>query len=201
MREFWEDAYAEDDFIFGTEPNVFLTGCTDLLQPGQHALALADGEGRNGVWLAQQGLKVHSVDFSSNALQKARQLARMQGVAITFEEADLFNWSWPKEDYDVIVAIFVQFAPPDKRDQLFRHMKDALKPGGLLLLEGYTPKQLDYKTGGPSNADNLYTESLLRNAFDDWEILELREYEAFLTEGTRHYGQSALIDLVARKPL
>ncbi len=201
MREFWDEAYAENDYIFGTEPNLFLTRCVDLLESGQHALALADGEGRNGVWLAQRGLKVHSIDFSANALNKARQLARLQGVAVTFEEADLLTWNWPAEHYDVVAAIFIQFAAPAQRAQIFRHIRSALKPGGLLLLEGYTPKQLDYKTGGPSNVDNLYTEALLREAFGDWEILELREYEAFLTEGTKHYGQSALIDLVARKPL
>ncbi len=200
MREFWDEAYAENDYIFGTEPNLFLTRCVDLLESGKHALALADGEGRNGVWLAQRGLKVHSIDFSANALQKARQLARLQGVAITFEEADLLTWNWPTEHYDLVAAIFIQFAPPAQREQIFRHIKAALKPGGLLLMEGYTPKQLDYKTGGPSNPDNLYTETLLRDAFGDWEILELREYEAFLTEGTKHYGQSALIDLAARKP-
>lgn len=200
MREFWDEAYAENDYIFGTEPNLFLTRCADLLESGKHALALADGEGRNGVWLAQRGLKVHSIDFSANALQKARQLARLQGVAISFEEADLLTWNWPTEHYDLVAAIFIQFAPPAQREQIFRHIKAALKPGGLLLMEGYTPKQLDYKTGGPSNPDNLYTETLLRDAFGDWEILELREYEAFLTEGTKHYGQSALIDLVARKP-
>lgn len=201
MREFWDEAYAESDYIFGTEPNQFLTRCVDLLESGHHALALADGEGRNGVWLAQRGLKVHSIDFSANALNKARQLARLQGVAVSFEEADLLTWNWPVEHYDLVAAIFIQFAPPAQREQIFRRIKSTLKPGGLLLLEGYTPKQLDYRTGGPSNPDNLYTEALLRDAFGDWEILELREYEAFLTEGTKHYGQSALIDLVARKPL
>lgn len=201
VREFWDEAYAENDYIFGTEPNQFLARCVDLLESGKHALALADGEGRNGVWLAQRGLKVHSIDFSANALHKARQLARLQGVAITFEEADLMSWNWPVEQYDLVAAIFIQFTPPAQREELFRHIKSTLKPGGLLLMEGYTPKQLDYKTGGPSNVDFLYTETLLQEAFGDWEILELREYESFLTEGTRHYGQSALIDLVARKPL
>ena len=98
-----------------------------------------------------------------------------------------------------MVAIFIQFADPDTRARLFAHMKSALKPNGLILLQGYTPKQLDYKTGGPPNLDHLYTESLLRDEFSDMTILELQAYEAVLREGTQHSGQSALIGLVARK--
>ena len=163
-------------------------------------LAVADGEGRNGVWLAEQGLDVLSVDSSSVALEKARQLAQKRGVSAKCEQVDLTQWSWGENRFDVVAAIFIQFAPPGLREQMFAHIKCCLKPGGLLLLQGYTPRQLHYRTGGPSQAENLYTETLLREAFADMEIIELREHDDIISEGAGHSGMSALIDLVARKP-
>ena len=198
-REMWDGHYAEAHYIFGTEPNVFLAAQKALLKPGQRALAVADGEGRNGVWLAEQGLSVVSVDFSAPAVEKAKKLAGERGVSVERHVSDVMAWNWPVNAFDVVAAIFIQFASPEQRPVLFQHMKDALKPGGYLILQGYTPKQLEYKTGGPSCAENMYTESLLRESFADMEILCLREHEAFITEGTKHYGQSALIDMVARK--
>ena len=198
-REMWDGHYADPQYIFGTEPNVFLASQKALLKPGQRALAVADGEGRNGVWLAQQGLSVVSVDFSSLAVEKARRLAAERGVEVEFHVADVLAWDWPREAFDIVAAIFIQFAAPRERDILFARMKEALKPGGHLILQGYTPKQLEYRTGGPSAVENLYTAALLREAFADMHILHLREHEDFLAEGTKHYGMSALIDMVARK--
>jgi len=198
-REMWDGHYAEPHYIFGTEPNVFLASQKALLQPGQRALAVADGEGRNGVWLAQQGLSVVSVDFSAPAVEKARRLAAERGVEVEFHVADVLAWDWPRQAFDIVAAIFIQFAAPPERDILFARIKDALNPGGHLILQGYTPKQLEYRTGGPSAVENLYTAALLREAFADMDILHLREHEDFLTEGTKHYGMSALIDMVARK--
>jgi cyclopropane fatty-acyl-phospholipid synthase-like methyltransferase len=195
----WDGHFATPDYIFGTEPNVFLASQQALLKPGQRALAVADGEGRNGVWLAEQGLQVVSVDFSAPAVEKARRLAAERGVTVESHVADVMAWDWPVGSFDVVAAIFIQFVSPGQRPTLFQHLKDALKPGGILMLEGYTPKQLEYRTGGPSAEENMYTEALLRESFADMEILHLREYEAFIAEGTKHYGQSALIDMVARK--
>ncbi|MEJ5211168.1 MAG: class I SAM-dependent methyltransferase [Burkholderiales bacterium] len=198
-REMWDGHYAEPHYIFGTEPNVFLASQKALLRPGQRALAVADGEGRNGVWLAQQGLQVVSVDFSAPAVEKAKRLAAERGVQVEFHVADVMEWDWPQQAFDIVAAIFIQFAPPRERAILFQRIKDALKPGGHLILQGYTPKQLEYRTGGPSAAENMYTEDLLRQAFADMDILHLREHEDFIAEGTKHYGMSALIDMVARK--
>lgn len=161
---------------------------------------MADGEGRNGVWLAQQGLSVLSIDNSAVALAKARRLADERGVALTIEQADLETWSWPEGAFDLVVAIFIQFARPELRARIFANLRRALKPGGLLLLEGYRPEQIAYGTGGPRVAENLYTEPMLRSAFADLEILELRAYDAPIHEGEGHEGMSALIDLVARRP-
>jgi cyclopropane fatty-acyl-phospholipid synthase-like methyltransferase len=196
----WDQRYAGEDYLFGERPNRFLASQVSKLERGQSALALADGEGRNGVWLAEQGLDVLSVDSSAVAQEKAQRLARSRGVKIKIELADLSNWDFPKSCFDVVAAIFIQFAGPALRAALFMGIKHALKPGGLLFLEGYRPRQLDYRTGGPPIAENLYTEEMLREAFSDFEIVELNEYDAVIEEGTAHKGMSALIDLVARKP-
>ena len=195
----WNERYAGEEYHFGTEPSGFLVANRNLLKSGMRCLALADGEGRNGVWLAEQGLHVLSVDSSSVAIEKARALAAKRGVAIELELADLAHWDFGAEKYDVVVGVFIQFASPALREPMFAHIKRSLKPGGLFLLHGYTPRQLEYRTGGPSAIENLYTEAMLREAFDDMEIVSLREYDQEIREGAGHSGMSALIDLVAKK--
>jgi ubiquinone/menaquinone biosynthesis C-methylase UbiE len=169
-----------------------------LFRPGQRALCVADGEGRNSVWLAEQGLEVTAFDISPVGVAKAQWLAAQRGVRVVHEVASVYDWPWPQAQFDVVAAIFVQFADPAMRSFMFERMARALKAGGLALIEGYTPKQLQYNTGGPSKLENLYTAQLLRSSFAGFEILELREYEAELEEGSRHAGTSALIDFVAR---
>ncbi|MFH3479559.1 SAM-dependent methyltransferase [Xanthobacter variabilis] len=200
MTAFWDQRYAREDYLFGVAPNAFLARQAPRLKAGWHALAIADGEGRNGVWLAEQGLSVHSVDSSAVAQDKARRLAAERGVELQLELVDLSSWAWPLAAYDVVVGIFIQFLPPEQRDQMFEHVRKALKPGGMVLLEGYRPKQVEYRTGGPSTPENLYTEELLRAAFAGFEIVELSSYDAEIAEGSAHCGMSALIDLVAVKP-
>jgi len=198
--DFWDTRYATDDYIFGTAPNVFLASQAALIQPDMRALAIADGEGRNGVWLAEHGARVHAIDFSAAALEKARRLASERGVMLEIEQADVLDWTWPEEAYDLVAAIFIQFAPPPGRDRIIAGIRRTLKPGGLLILQGYTPKQIEFATGGPPHAVNMYTADLLREWFGDWEMLHLAEHESFISEGTHHHGMSALVDLVARKP-
>lgn len=195
----WNERYANEEYHFGTEPNAFLLSQRNLLKPSMHCLAVADGEGRNGVWLAEQGLNVLSVDSSSVAVSKARALAQQRGVTMDVELADLAVWEWGVDRFDLVAAIFIQFAPPVQREQMFGHIKQCLKPGGLLLLQGYTPRQLEYRTGGPSAVENLYTEAMLRTAFADMDILHLQEHDDIIYEGAGHSGMSALIDVVARK--
>lgn len=196
----WNTRFAAADYVFGTEPNAFLASQRARLKPGQSALAVADGEGRNGVWLARQGLDVVSMDFSPIAQDKARRLAERHNVKLRFERADITTWDWQPERFDVVAAIFFQFLSPAARAAAFAGMKATLKRGGLLLLQGYRPKQLEYKTGGPSIAENLYTSAILRAAFGDMVILHLAEHDSEVHEGAGHKGLSALIDLVARKP-
>jgi cyclopropane fatty-acyl-phospholipid synthase-like methyltransferase len=199
--ERWNQRFGAAEYIFGTAPNAFLASHAALFKPGQRALCVADGEGRNSVWLAGRGLEVSAFDFSPVALDKARRLAAARGVEVRYELAGVYDWRWPEGAFDVVAAIFVQFADPAMRAFMFERMSAALRPGGVLLLEGYTPAQLKYATGGPKQVDQLYTEELLRQSFASLEILELKAYEAELDEGSRHRGMSAVIDLVARKHL
>lgn len=199
MANMWDERYASEDYLFGTEPNAFLVSQRQLLKPGMNCLAVADGEGRNGVWLAQQGLQVLSVDASLVASSKAGKLAEQRGVTLKREVVDLAHWQWGENRFDVVAAIFIQFAPPALREQMFAGIRRCLKPGGLLLLQGYTPRQLEYGTGGPPLAENMYTATMLRAAFSGMEMLHFSEHDDVIHEGAGHHGMSALIDMVARK--
>ena len=196
----WNERYNVPEFIFGTTPNLFLQQQAHRLTAGQRVLAVADGEGRNGIWLAEQGMSVLSVDSAEVAQLKAQRLALERGVKVDFECADLLTWQWGKAEFDAVVGIFIQFVGSADRQILFAGIEAALKPGGLLILQGYTPRQLEFKTGGPPQAENMYSEALLRERFGDWDILHFSEHDEHISEGSHHHGMSALIDLVARKP-
>ena len=195
----WNKRFEGEGYVFGTEPNAYLREQTFRWRPGSQLLCVADGEGRNSVWLAAQGMLVDAFDISEVGVAKARKLAAMSGVSVEYSVADCDSWPWPTDTYDGVAAIFVQFADPTMRERLFANVIRSLKVGGLLVLQGYSPKQLEYKTGGPSLLSHLYTEEMLRTAFASTEILELRAYDADLAEGARHRGRSALIGMVARR--
>jgi SAM-dependent methyltransferase len=197
--ETWNRRYAGDDFLFGTEPNAWLREHAGRLPGGGRVLSVADGEGRNSVWLAQQGFRVDAFDIADRAVEKARAFAQRQGVTVNFAVADIDGFAWPEAAYDGVAAIFVQFADPDTRARLFERIVRSLKPGGVLVLQGYTLKQLEYRTGGPPILSHLYTRDLLASAFSDLSVIELHEYEAEVREGQGHNGRSALIGLVARR--
>ncbi len=200
---FWNQRYHEagQDYLFGTAPARFVASHAECFAAGLTLLSVADGEGRNSVWLAQQGLTVTALEISPPALLKARKLAQNCQVAVDFVEADVLDMPWPVAAYDIVLGVFIQFAAPQERARLFAGMQLAVKPGGLVLLHGYTPQQLAFRTGGPSAVENLYTRAMLEKDFAAFEILELREYLAELNEGQAHRGRSALIDLVARRRL
>jgi SAM-dependent methyltransferase len=197
--ERWESRFAVPDYVFGREPNYFLKACKPLLPKAGRALAIADGEGRNGVWLAEQGLDVTSVEFSPAALQKAEVLAKERGVSVTFVQADVHDWAYPEAAFDVVAEIFTQFSTPAERARKWAGMRRALKPGGLLIVLGYTPKQLQYGTGGPKQIENLYTRAMLEEAFGGFSDMRFVEEELEMHEGAGHAGVSAVIGLTARK--
>lgn len=196
----WNRRFDTPAYLFGTAPNAWLREVAGHLPPAAQLLCVADGEGRNSVWLAAQGHRVQAFDIAELGVAKARRLAAEAGVQVDFGVADVDAWDWPQAAFDAVVAVFVQFADPAQRGRLFERMAAALKPGGVLLLQGYTPRQLEYRTGGPPFESHLYTEAMLREAFAALRIVELKAYEAVLDEGTGHSGRSALIGLVARRP-
>ncbi len=206
QEKIWNERYRAvgDDYLFGTAPNRYLAQRAHLFRPGMSVLAIADGEGRNSVWLAEQGLLTTAVEISMPALAKARRLADARQVKVRFLLADMLADDWPpvelSEAFDWVVAIFIQFVGPAERPRQFDILRRVVRPGGRLLLQGYTSRQIDYRTGGPSAVDNLYTPELLRRAFADWQIEELVEYEDEICEGCGHCGHSALIGLIVRKP-
>ena len=195
----WNQRFAQAEFLFGTEPNAWLKAHAHLWKPGQRVLSVADGEGRNSVWLAARGLRVEAFDIAEVGVAKARALAARQGVPVDYTVSDCDDYAWHENAFDGVAAIFVQFADPPTRARLFENIRRTLRPGGTLVLQGYTPKQLEYKTGGPPVLSHLYTEAMLREAFSDMDILVLRAYEDDIAEGSGHRGRSALIGMVAQK--
>lgn len=195
----WEKRYEAPGYLFGKEPALFLRDKVEYLIAGQSALAVADGEGRNSVFMAEQGLKVCAMDGAANAVEKGKALAAERGVDVNFSVADILAWDWPESKYDLVAAIYIQFVGPQQRNEIFEGMKRSLKPGGVIMLHGYTPEQIDLGTGGPPFVENMYTVEMLAKEFADFEILELNAYEREVQEGRGHSGMSALVDLIARK--
>ena len=195
----WDARFATPDYVFGTEPNHWLAAHAGQWRVGDHVLCVADGEGRNSVWLARQGLRVDAFDVSAVGLEKARKLAAQAEVNVQYTQASTDDYDWPVGQLDGVAAIFVQFAEPDMRQRMFDRMKRALRPGGVLVLQGYTPEQLAFGTGGPREVSHLYTRDMLQLHFGDMDVLALEHYERELDEGPGHRGPSALIGLVARR--
>ena len=199
--DFWNKRFDTPDYIFGKAPNEYLQAqATSHLKRGDSVLCVADGEGRNSGWLATQGMRVDAFDLSEVALGKAGALATEESVQVQFSLASSDTWDWRPNHYDAVVGIFIQFADPVMRVRLFAQMISTLRPGGVLILQGYTPKQLVFKTGGPSILEHLYTEDMIRDLIGNLEIIDLCVYEKMLSEGPKHTGMSALLGLVARKP-
>jgi SAM-dependent methyltransferase len=198
MRDFWEARYAEPGFAYGTEANAFLQSQHHLFQPGERVLAVGDGEGRNGVWLAERGLEVVSVDYSETGLAKVRELAASRHVKICTLAEDLLEWRWPQGQYDLVVSIFVHFRP-EHRARMHQAMLAAVKPAGLVLLEGFHRGQLGRSSGGPPVAEMLYTRPLLEADFAVGEVLLMEEREVELSEGAYHRGPAAVVRAVVRR--
>lgn len=200
---FWDERYGGEGFAFGTVPNAFLASQAQYLKPGLRALVPGDGEGRNGVWLASQGLLVDTVDVSPLGVAKAKKLARERGVAVNAELADLLTWGWPTADYDIVAALYVHFFDAD-RPRMHRAMFEALKPGGALILEAFSLRQLELKkqhhSGGPKTPDMLYSKEKLAEDFRSGSVILLEEAVTELDEGHRHKGRAAIVRAIVRRP-
>lgn len=195
----WDERYSIEGYLFGTEPADFLVAHAHLLEVPSRVLVVADGEGRNSVYLAQLGHDVLAMDASPVGVAKARQLAAARDVTVDFQVADIMAWDWRPDAYDAVVAIFIQFLSPEQWPAVFDGMQRTLRPGGRLLLHGYRPEQVALGTGGPPDPAHMYTEEMLRDAFGAMDIERLESYDTVIEEGDGHSGRSALIDLVATK--
>ncbi len=200
-RETWNARYACDDYLFGEAPNAFVErSAPRWLRQGDSALCVADGEGRNSVWLAGRGVRVVAFDVSDVAVAKAHRLAASRGVSVDSRVCDLAAFPFESTQVDAVVAVFIQFRGPDERGAAFARMMASVRPGGCFLLEGYRPEQIAYRSGGPGAVENYYTRAWVERTFAGWELCLLAEYDAVLSEGRQHTGRSALIDVVARRP-
>ncbi|MFA7504847.1 MAG: class I SAM-dependent methyltransferase [Burkholderiaceae bacterium] len=201
-RQTWDRRFAQaEGLLFGEEPNPWLAEHHRLLPAGGRVLCVADGESRNGVFLAAAGFEVTAFDISPVAVDRARALAAARGVELELLVADASQWSFEPDAFDAVVAIFIQFAGPDLRARLFDGFRRTLRPGGVLLIEGYGERQLRYRTGGPGIPENLYQSRRLHMEFDGWEILASRDADIMLEEGTAHQGLSHTVAGVYRKPV
>lgn len=200
--EFWDHKYTEPGFFFGEQPNAWLAAHRSMFKVGQRALVPGDGEGRNGVWLAELGLNVTTVDASRVGAHKATLLAAERGVTIDAQVADLTSWDWPVGAFDVVAAIYLHW-PEELRTEMHERMLNALKPGGIMILEGYSRRQLVYRAagsvGGPGDPDMLFEPEDIASDFMDADIEYLDEEQVLLDEGKRHRGPSSVVRLVARR--
>ena len=195
-EKFWNKRYADKEYLYGTDPNSFLVEHADLLTGP--VLSLSEGEGRNAVFLASRGLKVHGVDISETALNKAQALARSRGVEIQTEVADLSDFRPEKEAYGAVISISAHL-PSVIRNRLYPLIEQCLKPGGIMVLEAYSESQLARDTGGPKDADMLMTTTKLKHEFPNLEPILIQEIEREVSEGEGHTGQASVVQFIARK--
>lgn len=195
--DFWESRYSEPAYAYGTEPNGFLVEVAERIPAGP-VLCLAEGQGRNAVWLAGRGHAVTAVDSSRAGLAKAEALAAARGVRVATLVADLADYEIAPGAWAGIVAIFAHF-PPELRRRVHRAAAAGLAPGGVLVLEGFTPRQLAFGTGGPRTPQVLYTLEDLREDLAGLTLEIAREVERDVVEGAYHTGRSAVVQLLARR--
>lgn len=194
----WDERYSGEEYVYGTDPNAFLAEMAGRLPQGGPVLCLAEGEGRNAVWLAKQGFRVTGIDASAVGLAKARKLADAAGVVIETVHADLADADLGEARWDGIVSIFCHLPPP-LRKSVHRRVVRALKPGGLFLLEAYTPQQLQFGTGGPPSAELMMDLVSLGEELSGLRIEHGIELEREVYEGRFHSGRGAVVQFIARK--
>lgn len=197
-KAMWDERFSHAEPVYGEAPNEFVQLQIFRLQPGAKVFVPADGYGRNGIWLARQGFQVQTVDLSPVGVERARKAAEAVGVKMTQEVADLASWNWPSDEFDAVISIFFHM-PSDARGKVHAAMVRALKPGGIILLQAFTPQQLQYTSGGPKQVDLLYSAEILRNDFAGADAVLLEEKVVPLNEGHLHSGPGAVIQGIFRK--
>jgi len=198
MKEMWDKRYSENEFAYGESPNDFLAEHFSWIRPGGKVLCLADGEGRNSFFLAQKGFQVTGVDFSEVGIAKAKEKALSAGLTIDYIVADLAQYSLGEDKWDAIVSIFAHM-PAHLRLKIHSHVQEALKPGGIFLLEAYRPEQFEFKTGGPPDVTMMMDGKLLRDEMPQLKVELSKDLLREIHEGKYHHGKSAVVQFIAKK--
>jgi len=193
----WDERYAMEGWAFGTEPNDFLREQAHRIPAGR-VLCLGEGEGRNAVFLAGEGYEVVGVDSSQVGMDKAQGLAQERGVSIETVVSSIEEFALSDEEWQGIISIFFHLPPP-LRKKVSRSVVDGLAPGGILILEAYTPRQLEFGTGGPPDEERLMTLEILEKELHGLDIVLAREVEREIHEGRLHTGQGSVVQFVGRK--
>jgi len=197
MKTFWDERFADKEYIYGEKPNRYFAKKIKQLQPGRLLLPM-EGEGRNAVFAASLGWEVDSFDSSVEAIGKAQALAEAQGVELNYEHCRVEDYDWPIEKYDLIALIFAHL-PPAERMNMHKSVSNSLRPGGTLILELFHPDQLGRTSGGPKVPEMLYSPDLLKDDFPDIEYSALNRLETTLSEGSYHRGKAILTRGVGTK--
>lgn len=197
MKELWEQRFANEEYMYGKEPNEFLKAELENITP-MKALFIGDGEGRNSVYAAKIGWQVEANDWSENAKIKALKWARENNVSINYNIVDFENMKLDPESYDLIVLIFIHVDAP-LREKLHSMVISALKKDGRIILEAYDKDQLKYNSGGPKTLDLLYSLEEIYTDFNDLEIIKFSKETVTLSEGKIHQGKSSVIRYVGHK--
>ena len=201
----WDERYSDPDYVYGTEPNTFLASVVETIKCGSNhshrgkVLSLGEGEGRNAVFLAEHGCIVTAVDASHVGLSKAEKLAKARGVVIKVIHTDLAHLEIEAGAWDAIISIFCH-VPSQLRKELHRKVVNGLRPGGVFVLEAYTPSQLALKTGGPQDVDMTMSLNQLKTELDGLVFEHVLELEREVVEGKFHTGKGAVVQIIARKP-
>ncbi|TNF34654.1 MAG: class I SAM-dependent methyltransferase [Deltaproteobacteria bacterium] len=197
VGEFWDEMYAEEAYRYGLKPNDWVVTCEAELPRNARVLCVGDGEGRNGVWLAEQGHRVTTIDASARGAEKARALAASRGVPLD-ARVGMFPAQLDERDFDAIVLVYVH-APPEGRPGLHGAVAERLAPGGVVVLEAFTPEQLALTSGGPKNPAMLYTAEMLAADFSRLDIASLEPRRIALDEGPGHTGPAEVVRMLARR--
>lgn len=197
-QKMWDERFSQAEPVYGEAPNAFVASQAYRFQQGMKLFVPGDGYGRNGVWLARQGFQVHTVDLSPVGVARASKTAQASGVTMTIEQADLATWSWPVDQFDGVFAIYLHL-PPELRTSVHAGILRATKPGGLVILEAFSPAQLKFTSGGPKQVELLYTAAMLQQDFAPAVALKLEEKELVVAEGHMHSGPAAVVRAVFQK--
>jgi len=196
--QFWNTRYQENENTYGYAPNQYLVDASALLPAAGRVLSIGEGEGRNSIWMAEQGFRVWALDYSWIGLQKAQKRARQLNLPIKYVCIDLSDWIWPEDYFDAIVVIFVHLST-ETRKIIHSKMINSLKPKGYIIMQCFHKKQLQFNSGGPKSEEMLYTAELLQDDFKDNNFIDLKEAEVELDEGAFHQGTASVINLIVQK--